>query len=109
MEEFRPPGYQSHRGGRKVKFVENHAAGVGIDRVYVARSRSCIPPPLFRDPKTSPSLISSVKAWYNDPETKRKKRLAKYKIYSLERKVKSSFEKGCRWIQRKCRRIVHAY
>ncbi|KAK4739361.1 hypothetical protein R3W88_003058 [Solanum pinnatisectum] len=32
--------------------------------------------------------------WYSNPEFNRKKRVAKYKIYSMEGKVKRSFKNG---------------
>ncbi|GMG99765.1 hypothetical protein Nepgr_001605 [Nepenthes gracilis] len=111
MANFRPPYHQSYGGGRKVEFLGDHAAG--IDMMYVARSRSHDPPSTFRTvraPSSSAlSLMPSVTAWLEDPEMKRRKRLTKYKIYSLEGKMKISFKKGYRWIKRKCHRIVHGY
>ncbi|KAI4349714.1 hypothetical protein L6164_010274 [Bauhinia variegata] len=54
---------------------------------------------------------SSVpKPWnFKDPESKRKKRIAKYKVYAVEGKVKATFRKGLRWIKNKCSQIVHGY
>ena len=40
------------------------------------------------------------KSWsLNDPELKRKKRVAGYKVYAVEGKVKGSVRKGFRWIK----------
>nr|PNR63376.1 hypothetical protein PHYPA_001802 [Physcomitrium patens] len=36
-----------------------------------------------------------------DPETRRKKRVARYKVFTVERKVKESVRSGCRWIKNK--------
>ncbi|KAI4378069.1 hypothetical protein MLD38_015606 [Melastoma candidum] len=57
---------------------------------------------------TTTSLFLSAKLW-TDPEMKRKRRVAKYKMYSAEGKIKESLKKGIRWIKRKCSRIVHGF
>ncbi|OIW07020.1 hypothetical protein TanjilG_02654 [Lupinus angustifolius] len=44
-----------------------------------------------------------------DAEGKRKKRLARYKVYKVEGKVKATFRNGIQWIKDKCSRIVHGY
>lgn len=50
---------------------------------------------------------SDSKPWsFNDPESKRRKRISKYKVYSVEGKVKSSVRKGLRWIKNQCSQIV---
>ncbi|KAA8521269.1 hypothetical protein F0562_011894 [Nyssa sinensis] len=44
--------------------------------------------------------VSSSKSWgFNDPEFQRKKRVASYKVYSVEGKVKGSFRKSFRWLK----------
>ncbi|KAL1226255.1 hypothetical protein V5N11_017724 [Cardamine amara subsp. amara] len=57
------------------------------------------------------SNASSAKpSWsLTDAEIKRKKRLAKYKAYTLQGKVKSTFKNGFRWIKNKCSQIVFGY
>ncbi|OAY53170.1 uncharacterized protein LOC110612693 [Manihot esculenta] len=43
---------------------------------------------------------SSSKSWIlNDPELQRKKRVASYKVYAMEGKMKGSFRKSFRWIK----------
>lgn len=50
------------------------------------------------------------KAWsLGDPEAKRKKRIYKYKSYTVEGKVKASLRNGFRWIKNKCSEIVRGY
>ncbi|KAK7283184.1 hypothetical protein RIF29_12552 [Crotalaria pallida] len=45
---------------------------------------------------------SLTKSWsLTDPEIKRKKRVASYKMYSVEGKVKGSFRKSFRWLKDK--------
>ncbi|KAK7396940.1 hypothetical protein VNO78_18103 [Psophocarpus tetragonolobus] len=58
----------------------------------------------------SRSPEASEKAWrFSDPEAKRKKRIAKYKVYGVEGKVKATLKKGLRWIKNKCSQIAHGY
>ncbi|RDY07892.1 hypothetical protein CR513_07938, partial [Mucuna pruriens] len=45
-------------------------------------------------------------SWWNDPEKKRKRRVAKYKLYAAEGKLKHSLKKGLRWIKIKCIKIA---
>ncbi|WVZ05823.1 hypothetical protein V8G54_019169 [Vigna mungo] len=44
--------------------------------------------------------------WWNEAERKRKRRVAKYKYYATEAKIKHSFKKGLRWFKIKCIKIV---
>lgn len=56
------------------------------------------------------SSSSAAKPWsFGDPDTKRRKRIAKYKVYTVEGKVKSSLRKGLRWFKNKCHAIIHGY
>lgn len=58
----------------------------------------------------SRSPNSNEKAWrFSDPEAKRKKRIANYKVHSVEGKVKATLKKGLRWIKNKCSQITHGY
>ena len=53
---------------------------------------------------------SVAKPWsFRDPEAKRRKRIARYKVYAVEGKVKASLRNGLRWIKQQCSRIVHGY
>ncbi|KAI4364655.1 hypothetical protein MLD38_020715 [Melastoma candidum] len=61
-----------------------------------------------KNKKATTSLFLSAALW-TDPEMKRKRRVAKYKMYSAEGKIKASIKKGIRWIKRKCSRIVHGF
>ncbi|KAK0599231.1 hypothetical protein LWI29_003455 [Acer saccharum] len=67
-------------------------------------------PPHYRQNvmmKEKRNTKNTLKMWWNDLETKRRKRVAKYKFYSVEGKVKSSLKKGFRWMKKKCSRIIH--
>ncbi|CAN8280312.1 unnamed protein product [Cochlearia groenlandica] len=57
---------------------------------------------------TAENKIASSAAWrFIDPETRRKKRIATYKAYAMEGKVKSTVKKGVRWIKTRCSQIIH--
>ncbi|KAL2934883.1 3-(3-hydroxy-phenyl)propionate/3-hydroxycinnamic acid hydroxylase [Bienertia sinuspersici] len=61
---------------------------------------------------SSRGASSNGKKWgdrLSDPEAKRKKRVIKYKVYTMEGKVKASFRKGFYWIKNKVSNFVHGY
>ena len=45
----------------------------------------------------------------DDPELQRKKRVAGYKVYSVEGKVKGSFRKSFRWLKDRYSQAVHGW
>jgi hypothetical protein len=46
---------------------------------------------------------------FSDPEMKRRRRVASYKAYSVEGKVKSSLRRGFGWIKAKCSELIHGW
>ncbi|XP_071726946.1 uncharacterized protein [Rutidosis leptorrhynchoides] len=53
---------------------------------------------------------STTKSWsFNDPEFQRKKRVASYKVYSVEGKVKGSFRKSFKWLKNKYTNAVYGW
>jgi Domain of unknown function (DUF3511) len=66
----------------------------------------------YRPPLALPGPKEETKArstWFSDPEMKMKRRVASYKAYSVERKVKASLKKGFRWIRCKCSELIHGW
>lgn len=59
--------------------------------------------------KKGKSVNASSKAgWlFNDPELQRKKRVAGYKAYGVEGKLKRSFTRSFRWLKDRYSHIVH--
>ncbi|KAL0736065.1 hypothetical protein Bca4012_012275 [Brassica carinata] len=54
--------------------------------------------------------IERSKSWgITDPELQRKKRVASYKMYSVEGKVKGSFRKSFRWLKHRYTQVIRAY
>lgn len=53
---------------------------------------------------------STSKSWsFTDPEFQRKKRVANYKMYGVEGKVKASFRKSFRWLKDRYTRVVYGW
>lgn len=50
-----------------------------------------------------------VSWWSSDPEAKRRRRVAGYKAYAVEARVKASLRKGFRWIKDRCTSLVHRW
>ncbi|KAL6974560.1 hypothetical protein U1Q18_028745 [Sarracenia purpurea var. burkii] len=60
--------------------------------------------------KGKPSNGSTSKSWsFNDPELQRKKRVASYKTYTVEGKVKGSLRKSFRWLKDRYNRMVYGW
>lgn len=62
----------------------------------------------FKKGKSTNGSVS--KSWsFNDPELQRKKRVASYKVYTVEGKVKGSLRKSFRWLKERCSRVVYGW
>ncbi|KAA0064509.1 hypothetical protein IC582_015386 [Cucumis melo] len=62
----------------------------------------------FKKGKSHSGSVS--KSWsFSDPEFQRKKRVANYKMYSVEGKMKGSFRNSFRWLKRKCEHVVYGW
>ncbi|KAF5454163.1 hypothetical protein F2P56_023846, partial [Juglans regia] len=99
MEEL---GYHSYRVDRNLEIVSVKA--LAENQIFVGgRSR-----PYSFEYTFSPRKHNTAKAtktskkWWNDPEMKRRRRVAKYKFYSVEGKMKISLKKGMHWLKNKC-------
>ncbi|KAF5787756.1 hypothetical protein HanRHA438_Chr10g0469551 [Helianthus annuus] len=62
----------------------------------------------FKLKKVKSTNGSASKSWrFSDPEFQRKKRVAGYKAYAVEGKLKGSFRKSFRWIKDKYLHVVY--
>ncbi|XP_059645609.1 uncharacterized protein LOC132287120 [Cornus florida] len=60
--------------------------------------------------KSSVGSSSSSKSWsFNDAELQRKKRVAGYKVYGVEGKMKGSLRKSFRWIKDTYTHVVYGW
>ncbi|KAJ9681793.1 hypothetical protein PVL29_017931 [Vitis rotundifolia] len=88
------------RRPRRIDIINGRAYGI---------TRSQPPQEELRYREVRVKKTTSSKSWLDDPDGKRRQRVAKYKLYAVEGKMKSSFKKGMRWIKRKCSRIIRGY
>ncbi|KAL3531518.1 hypothetical protein ACH5RR_010840 [Cinchona calisaya] len=100
MEEYRP-SFGGPIGERRLDIVSGK--GFGANQVYTTTIRTRSP-----DLPTYDQVASS-KPWgcRGDSEMKRRKRIAKYKVYSIEGRVKASIKNGLRWFKNKCSELIH--
>ncbi|GAA0149433.1 hypothetical protein LIER_36933 [Lithospermum erythrorhizon] len=102
MDDFRPSFKASGSGDRRLEIV----SGKGFNSTPDMKHSEAAP----KTNQVASSSSSSSKSWkFNDPEMRRKKRIVKYKVYSIEGKVKASIKNSFRWIKNKCSEIVHGY
>lgn len=60
--------------------------------------------------KSKTTVGSSSKIWcFSDPELQRKKRVASYKVYGVEGKMKGSLRNSFRWIKDKYTHVVNGW
>lgn len=120
MNEFRPASYRSNGGGhdgRNLEIIEVKIPRTGGRLQGVARSRSLHGHnnPYYHNHKSSKiakrnkkrSSAFTFSLPWNDADNKRRRRVAKYKYYSVEGKVKSSIKKGYSWFKSKCSKVIH--
>ncbi|KAL5565926.1 hypothetical protein UlMin_029090 [Ulmus minor] len=106
VERTRP---RSYGVGRGVEIVNARTLNDNRRVMYLGRSRypSLDPSPFNKNVvRVSKSSSQSLNSWWNDPEIRRKRRVAKYKFYGAEGKVKQSLKKGFRWLGKKCAMII---
>ncbi|KAL0719895.1 hypothetical protein Bca4012_069219 [Brassica carinata] len=114
MQDLQSPNirsYKSYEGDRNIQLVDP-ADLKPVRGIYVVReskrNRSPMTSDLWRKisykdmpvkSRRTSSHSKTLKGWWNDPEIKRKRRVAKYKLYSAEGKVKKSLKKSYKWIK----------
>uniref|UniRef100_A0A5K1D6U6 DUF3511 domain-containing protein n=1 Tax=Nymphaea colorata TaxID=210225 RepID=A0A5K1D6U6_9MAGN len=101
ISQFRTYGHKVNEVVRRKTFNGNQTC--------LASSSS--PPPFAGSVACSNSKrkgASIIQSWgFNNAESKRRRRVASYKVYAVEGKVKASFRKGIRWIREKCSEFLH--
>ncbi|XP_030530707.1 uncharacterized protein LOC115741122 [Rhodamnia argentea] len=64
----------------------------------------------FKLKKGKSTSASASNSWsIADPELQRKRRVASYKMYGVEGKVKGSFRKSFRWLKDRYSQVVHGW
>ncbi|KAE8715104.1 type 1 diacylglycerol acyltransferase [Hibiscus syriacus] len=118
MEDFRSKSYrdggmqmESYYGGgpTSMQDLRCYSASYATNSVHVQPSQLGKE---IKIKKTKSSLASSSssKSWgFNDPELQRKKRVASYKVYAVEGKMKGSLRKSFRWIKDTYTQVVYGW
>ncbi|KAG6588051.1 hypothetical protein SDJN02_15673, partial [Cucurbita argyrosperma subsp. argyrosperma] len=122
MEDFKSNSYVDGRMqienyyGNESRGGPNGSGGMGMQdfRCYSASyASSANPTQMGNDLKLKKGKSTngfSSKSWsFNDPEMQRKRRVASYKVYTVEGKVKGSFRKSFRWLKERCSRMVFGW
>ncbi|KAL1805231.1 hypothetical protein DCAR_0830908 [Daucus carota subsp. sativus] len=77
---------------------------------YATFSSYNVPPQIDEVPRNEDNKFrraKSMNGWaLDDPELQRKKRIASYKVYSVERKVKGSFRNSFKWLKNRYSQMV---
>ncbi|XP_076916041.1 uncharacterized protein LOC143575601 [Bidens hawaiensis] len=113
MEDFRSKSYNAN--GMQIQPYNNNNTSFQDFRCYSTSHASSSSyqmdhqnEPKFKKNGSKSSYGSVSKNWsFNDPELQRKKRVASYKAYTVEGKVKGSFKKSFRWIKDKYTQMVY--
>jgi hypothetical protein len=88
----------------------NEVVPYGDRRLDVKTASRSPPPPLPASTRGGGGGGGVASAWcFSDPEMMRRRRVASYKAYSVEGKVKSSLSRGFRWIKAKCSELIHRW
>lgn len=122
MEDFRSKSYADGRMQIEPYSAPSNGGGMQDLRCYSASYASSVHPTQnqtqignnnnndvkFKKGKSTNG--STSKSWsFSDPELQRKKRVASYKVYSVEGKLKGSLRKSFKWIKDRCNRVVHGW
>ncbi|KAK8584872.1 hypothetical protein V6N13_138817 [Hibiscus sabdariffa] len=99
MEGFRSKSYRDG-GPRNMQDLRCYSANYGNNSVEPNQMKT----------KKSKSFGVSSRTWsFNDPELQRKKRVAAYKVYAVEGKMKGSLRGSFRWIKNTCSQVVYGW
>ncbi|BAT77995.1 hypothetical protein LR48_Vigan04g234600 [Vigna angularis] len=108
MEDFQRS--RSYANGQMMQIESYYGAP---NRCYSASyAQTQIPPRdlKLKKGKSISAASSFSKSWtLSDPELQRKKRVASYKMYSVEGKIKGSFRKSFRWLKNKYSQVVYGW
>lgn len=111
MEDYNRSKSYSHGGG--MMQMETYYGPPGAPRSYSTSYAQTQIGYTNRDNKLKKGKStsgSSSKSWnFTDPEFQRQKRVASYKMYSVEGKMKGSLRKSFRWLKDKYTQVVYGW
>ncbi|MCL7024654.1 hypothetical protein MKW94_029636 [Papaver nudicaule] len=93
-------GQQPHHGGDFRSYSSSYVSSSATPQMGSGKDNK------FKKAKSG----GTSKIWcFNDPELQRKKRVASYKVYSVEGNIKGTFRKSVRWIKDKYTKAVYGW
>ncbi|KAL2346565.1 hypothetical protein Fmac_000565 [Flemingia macrophylla] len=109
MEDFQRS--RSYANGQMMQIESYYGAPRPYDlRSYSASYSQTHVGPKLKKGKSISARSSLSKSWsISDPELQRKKRVASYKMYSVEGKIKGSFRNSFRWLKNKYSQVVYGW
>ncbi|KAK8524799.1 hypothetical protein V6N13_015804 [Hibiscus sabdariffa] len=114
MEQFRSKSYKDGGEMQMESYNGSKGNGGGTRNMQDLRSYSANSAQQnqlgkeIKVKKSKSSFGSSSKSWsFTDPELQRKKRVASYKVYAVEGKMKGSLRKSFRWIKDTYTQVVY--
>lgn len=116
MEDFRSKSY----GHGRMQIEPYNGTGMQDLRCYSASYASSVHPTQTQTANNNINDVkfkkgkstngSTSKSWsFSDPELQRKKRVASYKVYAVEGKLKGSLRKSFKWLKDRCNRVVYGW
>uniref|UniRef100_A0A7N0TY93 Uncharacterized protein n=1 Tax=Kalanchoe fedtschenkoi TaxID=63787 RepID=A0A7N0TY93_KALFE len=123
MENFRSKSCRDGATAMEMRSYSQKPSGMQELRSYSTSYAKSLPLPPVQEQereqqragseakmKKGKAGFGSTKSWvFSDPELQRRKRVASYKGYTLEGKVKGSFRKSFRWIKDSYSHVVHGW
>ncbi|KAA0032381.1 hypothetical protein E5676_scaffold1159G00320 [Cucumis melo var. makuwa] len=102
-----------NKGDRNLKIIDVRKLSENKMHLNQSRRHSTIDPssmkPRAIKTTSESSKASTVKLWWKNSEMKRRRRVAKYKLYTVEGRVKESIRKGINWFKCRCTRIISGF
>ncbi|XP_051151146.1 uncharacterized protein LOC127265410 [Andrographis paniculata] len=120
MANYRSNSYSSSSGQMQIEPYSWTGRAIARPNDFRSYSYSATTSQYYGMPTSPPLKIkkgkivdgsASSRSWsaFSDPELQRKKRVASYKVYSLEGKVKGSFRKSFRWLKHRYTQVVYGW
>ncbi|KAL6523986.1 hypothetical protein OROMI_031081 [Orobanche minor] len=99
---------KSYSGGQSQ--IEPYGRSQSVSYTSSSNYSAAAPPPPEKLKKGKSTNGSTSRTWgFTDPELQRKKRVASYKVYSVEGKVKGSFRKSFRWLKNRYTQMANGW
>ncbi|KAL1552332.1 hypothetical protein AAHA92_13142 [Salvia divinorum] len=91
----------------QMQIQPHHAPPTNFVRSRSTTSHSTPPQPAAAPPR---KLKKEPKCWsFSDPEFQRKRRVASYKVYCVEGRLRGSVRRSVRWLKNRYTQIVYGW